>query len=161
MKNLRNLLAALVIFALLPLANTASAQVTVYNHGKKVQVAKTTSKTWSNIKHGVTTESRRIGHATTEGWNGLKTGGFNGMTHGVSNGYNNPGTMSSTTTTYQSTYQPAYRTGTRTSYTRSTTYGRTMSMRERARLNRARLMRERIAREHRLQSYHARVARQR
>ena len=162
MKNLRNLLAALVIFALLPLANNASAQVTVYNHGKRVRVAHTASTTWSNMRNGVTTESHRIGSATTQGWNGLRHGGFNGMTRGVRSGYNNynnPSTIS-TTVTDQNTYQPTYRTGTRT-YMRSTTYNRSMSSLNRARFSRARLMRERIAREHQLQSYHARVMRQR
>lgn len=167
------------MFALLPLANVAHAQVVVYNHGKRVRVAHTASKTWSNFKTGVTKESRRIGHATTQGWNrmtrGVRNGynsssnfgrrignatteGWNGLRHGVSNGYSN----TSATTTYQQTYRPAYRTSMRT-YTHSTMYrGRMMSQRKRDRLNyRTRLMRERLAREHRLERYHAQMARHR
>ncbi len=152
MKNLRNLLAALAIFALLPFANVAHAQVVVYNHGKRVRVAHAASQTWSKTRTGVTKESHRIGHATTQGWSGLKSGvrsgysstsstthrignattrGWNGLKRGVSNGYSSPSTASAHS-----------RMATRSRLTTRTRLARERVLRKRASY-RARLARER------------------
>jgi hypothetical protein len=64
MKKLKKLLAAIAIsgMALLPLANSAHAQVTVYNHGQRVRVAQTASKDWSNVKAAVKGDTYKMTH---------------------------------------------------------------------------------------------------
>ncbi|GEM_PF-3500904 len=155
MKNVRNLLAAIVIFAMLPFANVAHAQVVVYNHGHRVRVANTASKTWSNIKSDATTESHKVSNTATNDWNRLR--------------HRNNATVT-TTTTYQSrpinTYQPA------TTRPMNSYQSRTMSMRTSLRSNNGRtfalrsrtrteLIRHRVTRKHHVSSYRASLSRQR
>jgi hypothetical protein len=64
MRKLKKLLAALAIsgLAYLPLANSAQAQVVVYNHGQRVRVAQTASQDWSKIKARVKGDTYRMSH---------------------------------------------------------------------------------------------------
>ncbi|MFI5201787.1 MAG: hypothetical protein ACHQNE_05330 [Candidatus Kapaibacterium sp.] len=76
MRKLKKLLAAIAIseMALMPLANSAQAQVVVYNHGHRVRVAQTAKKDWSNIKSGTRTDYRKASNATTKEWSNIKSG---------------------------------------------------------------------------------------
>ncbi len=80
MRKLKMLIAALAIsgMALLPLANSARAQVVIYNHGHPVRVAHAAKKEWSKVKSGARTGYHKAANATTREWSKAKSGARTG-----------------------------------------------------------------------------------
>lgn len=64
MRKLRNLLAAIAVsaIALMPLSNTAQAQLVYYHHGHRVKVTRAVKNRWSDIKSGVRYNSDKLTH---------------------------------------------------------------------------------------------------
>ena len=64
MKNLRTLLAAVAIGAvsLLPISSSAQSRVELYRHGQRVNMGRTLSNRWNDIKSGVKYDSYKMSH---------------------------------------------------------------------------------------------------